>query len=146
MKILPIFLVMLISLGFSSCTMIGPPLPWKESTFTPEQPVLQPSATPEQPLAESTTTPEIFMPIPAEQRAFEKVRVTLAGKLGVDPIIISLVDVTMVDWPDSCLGLPEIGEMCAQVVTPGFRVRIQEGGAIYEFHTDLEAKGVRQVK
>ncbi len=86
------------------------------------------------------------MPIPAEQLAFEKVRATLAGELNVDALKISLVDVTLVDWPDSCLGLPKPGEMCAQVVTPGFKVRVQEGGAIYEFHTDLEAKGIRQGK
>jgi hypothetical protein len=131
----PVILLLLFCMGLSSCNI-----------FAQGQTKGEPPTTLGQPLIEPTTTPEIFMPIPAEQRAFEKVRATLAGELGVDPLIISLVDVTPVDWPDSCLGLPAMEEMCAQVVTPGYRVRVQEGGMIYEFHTDSEAKGVRQVK
>jgi hypothetical protein len=139
-------ILLLFCLGLSSCNKFAQGQTEGEPTAPPEQTVIEPSTTPVQPVIEPTTTPEIFMPIPAEQRTFEKVRATLAGVLNVDPLIISLMDLTPVDWPDSCLGLPTPGEMCAQVVTPGFRVRVQEGGAIYEFHTDLEAKGIRQVK
>jgi hypothetical protein len=94
----------------------------------------------------ATTTPEIFMPLPADQHAFEVVRATLAGELGVDPLSITLKDVIHVDWPDTCLGLAKQGEACAQVVTPGFRVLIQAGGVVYEFHTDQGAQNLRQVK
>ena len=86
------------------------------------------------------------MPLPADQHAFEVVRATLAADLGADPLSITLVEVVPVDWPDACLGLPAIGEMCAQVMTPGFRVRVQAGADIYEFHTDQDAKILRQVK
>ncbi len=95
---------------------------------------------------EATTTPEIFMPLPAGQRAFEAVRASLAQELGVDPLSITLVDVQPVDWPDSCLGLAGPDEMCAQVITPGFLVKAKAGETVYEFHTDQEANNIREKK
>ena len=32
-----------------------------------------------------------------------------------------------VDWPDSCLGVADGDEACAQVVTPGYRIRLGDG-------------------
>jgi hypothetical protein len=116
--------VMLVWLGLASC-----------SSFVTKQPE-----------PEQTTTPEIFMPLPSDTRAFEAVRALLAKQLGVDPLTIAPVDVTPVDWPDSCLGLAASGEVCSQVVTPGFIVRVRDGDAIYEFHTDHEARQIRQVR
>src|SRR5512138_1600769 len=84
-------------------------------------------ASPDPSNPEPTTTPEIFMPLPADQRAFEAVRSALGQQLGVDPLTITLVKVEPVDWPDSCLGLPGADEMCAQMITPGFRVTVQQG-------------------
>ena len=92
----------------------------------------------------ATPTPEVFNPLPADQRAFETVRAKLATQLDIDPLALVLVDVTPVDWPDSCLGSPTSGEVCSQVITPGFRVRLRDGDAIYEFHTDHDAKIIRQ--
>jgi hypothetical protein len=100
---------------------------------------------PPTPAPQSTPTPEIFMPLPPDQRAFEAVRASLAIQLGVDPLKIFLVDVTPMQWPDSCLGLPTPSEMCLQVITPGFLVRVRDGDAIYEFHTNRDASQIRQV-
>ncbi len=92
-----------------------------------------------------TTTPEIFVPLPAEQRAFEAVRGLLAAQLGIDPLKISLVSATPVEWPDSCLGVEIQGEACAQMVTPGFRLLVEAGGVQYEFHTNQAASSIRQL-
>ncbi len=116
-------------LGTASCSLFG-------ANATPLSPTTTPAP---------TTTPEIFQPLPADQRALEAVRVYLAGKLGVDPLAITPVDVEPVQWPDSCLGLAGPDELCAQVVTDGFRVRVRDGDAIYEFHTDQSASQIRQV-
>lgn len=124
MKIRLGLLVMIIFTGLSAC-----------GAFTPSQPIATPP-----------TTPEIFMPLPADQHAFEVVRATLAANLGIDPLSITQVEVVPVNWPDACLGLPTLGEMCAQVVTPGFRVRVLVGEVAYEFHTDQDAKILRQAK
>ena len=91
----------------------------------------------------STPTPEVFNPLPPEQRAFEAVREELARQLGLDPLDIQLAEITPVDWPDACLGLPGSGESCAQVVTPGFRVVVEAGGKSYEFRTNREGSLVR---
>lgn len=60
---------------------------------------------------------------------------TLAGA-GADA---SLVEAEAVLWPDACLGAAEPGELCAQVVTPGYRIIIERGGGQrIEYHTDLQ--------
>jgi hypothetical protein len=139
-------LLILICMGLSSCTILSQGQPVNELTPSPELPMIGSTTATEQTPTEPTTTPEIYMPIPADQRAFETVREKLAVDLGVDPMLVTLVDVIPVDWPDSCLGLPALGEICAQVVTPGFRVRVQEGMVVFEFHTDQDAQNLRQVK
>jgi hypothetical protein len=55
-------------------------------------------------------------------RAFAAARAELAARLGIDELAIIRIDVTPQRWPDSCLGLPKEGEMCAQVITPGWGV------------------------
>lgn len=52
---------------------------------------------------------------------------------------IQVVNVEAVDWPDACLGVPIPNAMCAQVVTPGYRVSLSAEGQTYEVHTDLAA-------
>ena len=86
------------------------------------------------------------MPLTADQHAFEAVRAKLAVELGVDPLKIVLVDVTPMQWPDSCLGLPVPEELCSQVITAGFLVRVRNGDAIYEFHTNRNASQIRQLQ
>jgi hypothetical protein len=57
----------------------------------------------------------------------------LAGA-GADAV---LVDAEAVLWPDACLDAAEPGEICAQVVTPGYRIIIERGGQRVEYHADL---------
>jgi hypothetical protein len=46
-----------------------------------------------------------------------------------------IVEATEQDWPDSCLGLARQDEVCLQVITPGFRVIIEQGGKRIEYHS-----------
>src|SRR5262249_6994360 len=39
-------------------------------------------------------------------------------------------------WPDRCLGVVRMGVLCAQGVTPGFRIILEANGEQHEFHTD----------
>ena len=48
-----------------------------------------------------------------------------------------------VNWPDTCLGVSYSGELCAQVITPGFRVLLVTNSLLYEFHTDHTGENVR---
>jgi hypothetical protein len=67
----------------------------------------------------------------------------LAGELGVDPAAVAIVSVEPVDWSDACLGAGGPAEICAQVVTPGYRVTLEAGGATYVYHTDATGAQLR---
>ena len=68
----------------------------------------------------------------------------LSESLGVSVESIEVIEFEQVDWPDACLGLPQQGEACAQVITPGFRVVLEVNGQQYVFRTDQEGDVVRQ--
>jgi glucose/arabinose dehydrogenase len=62
----------------------------------------------------------------------------LAGRTQVDADEITVVSVTARQWPDSCLGAPSEGEICAQVITPGYEVVLRgpDSANEYRYHTD----------
>lgn len=68
----------------------------------------------------------------------------LAKQLNIPLSDIKVSGIAAVDWPDACLGVITPGEVCAQVVTPGFKVLLVVGGALYEFHTNAKGTAVRQ--
>jgi putative hemolysin len=68
----------------------------------------------------------------------------LARKLNVKASEIKLVSIEPVSWPDSCLGLPGPGEMCAEMITDGYRVVMAVNGQNYTFHTDQTGQNIRQ--
>ncbi len=59
----------------------------------------------------------------------------LATALETDSSNIKVVSSESVDWPDSCLGISRPGLLCAQIVTPGFRIILESGGIQYEYRT-----------
>jgi hypothetical protein len=60
----------------------------------------------------------------------------LAQDLGVPVEQLEIVEIEQVEWPDACLGLAEAGEMCAQVITPGWRAIVSVDSQEYEIRTD----------
>ncbi len=58
----------------------------------------------------------------------------LAGRLGLSRSAIEVLSVEEQTWNDASLGCPEPGKMYAQVMTPGFLVRLKAGGQTYEYH------------
>jgi hypothetical protein len=72
-------------------------------------------------------------------------RGALVQQLGVDPDTIMLVSADQIDWPDACLGIQTPGLMCAQVITPGYKVVLGANGNQYEFHTNADGSNVKQV-
>ncbi len=67
----------------------------------------------------------------------------LADKLGVAPDDITVLSAEPAEFSDACLGLGGPEEMCAQVITPGWIVKLSAGGQEYEAHTDETAVNVR---
>ena len=49
---------------------------------------------------------------------------------------VQVVHVEARDWPDASLGCPEEGSLYAQVITPGYLIRVTAGGEPLEYHTD----------
>ena len=64
--------------------------------------------------------------------------------LGVPVENIQLEKIEQMEWPDSCLGLPEEGEACSQVVTPGWLVGLKVNDQEYRFRVDDSGTIFRQ--
>jgi len=77
-----------------------------------------------------------------QERATEIARRDLASALGVEIDAVVVVSTEAMDWPDACLGAAEPGTVCAQVITPGFKIVLENGGSEYEYHTDMGTRAV----
>ncbi len=58
----------------------------------------------------------------------------LAGRLGVPADQVTVVRVDPVDFADASLGVPEPGQVYAQVITPGVVIVLAADGVQYEYH------------
>lgn len=101
-------------------------------------------ATPTAPAA-GTPSPEGPTEPPPEARdAVQAARRDLAGRIGEEALEIDVVSVEAADWPDACLGLPREDELCAQVITAGYRVVLGDAeGVFYLYRTDARGGAVR---
>lgn len=68
-----------------------------------------------------------------QQRVIEKARRDLAQRLGVSENEIGEESFESADFPDAALGAPVEDEMSAQVITPGWRIRLNAQGESYEY-------------
>ena len=70
-----------------------------------------------------------------EPLALVEARRQLVERLGVSPERIGVRTVEEVEWPDSCLGVPQPQEVCAEVITLGFRIELEAGADVYEYRS-----------
>jgi len=142
--ILLAIILVLVLISLSGCTPAAASVP----TATPA-PTTAPTSTddglpaipPGKPLLQTPTAGENA--IDASAPIVAVAEKALAAKLGIAAGGITFVSGEYVEWSDSCLGVTHAGEMCAQVITPGYRVILAVSGAHYEVHTDLSGKSVR---
>ncbi len=114
----------------------SPAGPGPASTHTPEPPAgAVPTVTPEQ---NTAIDPAV------QKQVVGAVQAVLAKKLKVKASQIGLVSIEPVSWPDSCLGLAGPDEMCAQMITDGYKIVLSVNGQNYTFHTDQTGKNIRQ--
>lgn len=71
-----------------------------------------------------------------DARASEAAILALAARLDVKPEAVAIVSNEPTEWPDACLGVQQDGVLCAQVITPGYKVLLEHDGTQYEYHTD----------
>jgi len=72
---------------------------------------------------------------PGDTAISAKCKADLAKRLKAEPKAIELISSQAVSWPNSALGMPEIGKMYAQMITPGFRVILANRGTRYLYTT-----------
>lgn len=133
MKTLLHLVVILSAAGFlAACAALPEPL-------TPPQPYPTPTRQPI-PTSKPVSTlpaPVLTPPTGGDEmpRFLIAARQALAKKLNLPFEQIEVMGLTQTDWPNACLGLPEPGEMCAEVITPGYRVMLRANQQTYEVHT-----------
>lgn len=117
----------------------------------PNQPPSPPASQPPLPPSRPTPMPGTLPPVvtPAQPggdvmpRPVLSARTALAEKLKLKLEQITVISFKPVDWPDACLGLPAKDEMCAQVITPGYRILLRAANQVYEAHTSGLEQSVR---
>lgn len=101
---------------------VFPPVPGTASTPAPGA-----SATPTATADAATQS--------AREKAAGRAIEAMAGWLGVPQTEFTIETVEVVAWPSACLGVDRPDRACAQVVTPGERVRVRHrSGETYEVH------------
>jgi hypothetical protein len=98
-------------------------------TPTPSEEPVTPGPEAGSPTPDVTPTPD-----PAAMQFAVRARNDLALKLGIRVDDISIASAQAVTWPDSSLGCPQPGMAYSQVITPGYLVRLEANGKIYEYH------------
>lgn len=96
-----------------------------------------PAATETPAPTEEEATPESQYPA-----AVEAARQQLAADLGIEAEAVTVASFEAREWPDACLGLPQEGQACAEVITPGYLVILNAGGATHRARTNQDGSVV----
>lgn len=80
-------------------------------------------------------------PAPEPPAAALMARDDLAARLGIDPSEVTITSYTPTTWSDACIGLPQLGPYCAQVITEGYRVWLEANDQGCLYHTGWGAVG-----
>ena len=72
----------------------------------------------------------------SKEEAVEKARNDLAHRLGVEESEIKEQSVEDVEFPDMALGAGIPDEMSGQMLTRGWRIRLQAGGQSFEYRAN----------
>ena len=71
-----------------------------------------------------------------KDNAVENARKDLANRLKIDAGDVKQRSVEDSDFPDMSLGAAEDGEMSGQMITRGWRIRLEAQGKTYEYRAD----------
>lgn len=82
------------------------------------------------------TTPQANPSDPELQKLIQTATEDLAKRFSIAPDQIQLQEALEMTWPDSSLGCPNPSSMYMQVLTPGYLIRLQTPGGMFEYHTD----------
>lgn len=72
----------------------------------------------------------------SKEDAIQKASQDLARRLGVSESDIEVRSVETAEFPDMALGAPVADEMSGQMITPGWRIRLQANGKTFEYRAN----------
>lgn len=72
-----------------------------------------------------------------EEQAINAALAEAEGLFGIGESEIVVESAAFQEWSNSCLDAAAEGEVCAEVITPGFVIVIEVEGTHYEYHTDM---------
>lgn len=72
----------------------------------------------------------------SKEEAIQKARQDLAQRLGLSDSDIETQVVEIADFPDTALGASGEDEMSGQMITPGWRIRLQANGQTFEYRAN----------
>jgi hypothetical protein len=61
-------------------------------------------------------------------------KVDLVERLGIGSDEIIVQSIEPAEFPDASMGVPKPGKVYAQVITPGYIIKLAAGGVVYEYH------------
>lgn len=93
------------------------------------------------PINPTQLVPTLEPPVPPP--AAIEAKTWLAEQLNVSDKDVILMDMQQMEWPDACLGLAEQGELCAQVMTPGWKFDFVVNEKTYEVRTNEAGDAIR---
>jgi hypothetical protein len=70
------------------------------------------------------------------ESAVERARADLAERLGVKETEVAEESVADTDFPDANFGAGTADELSAQMITPGWRIRLKANGQTYEYRAN----------
>ncbi len=92
-------------------------------------------STPTLPSGISPVIPTAQTPVtPGLESLIEKAKADLAQRLSISMDQINVLDAENVMWPDVSIGCPQTGMVYAQVLTPGYLIRLEYNHQQYEYH------------
>lgn len=145
--------MILLLVGWLAAACVAPATPM------PLAPVVEPTAAPTNEPATATpppptATPQLATAVPAVPTAPPQLEgsAAIAAKaldfaaqeLSVNATQLQLVSMEEVEWRNSCLGVDKPGEMCLDVITPGYRIVLAlPDGKQIAVHTNSGARWLR---
>ncbi|MDJ0556946.1 MAG: hypothetical protein QNJ68_21370 [Microcoleaceae cyanobacterium MO_207.B10] len=73
----------------------------------------------------------------------DAVRQDLAQRIGISAEKIEVSQASEETWPNTCLGLPNSDELCAQMLVEGWRIVLSNGSDSWVYRTDNQGKLLR---
>lgn len=79
---------------------------------------------------------------PSLHSVVQTVMADAARRTGIAPSTLKVVSADAVTWPDGSLGCPQPGMMYTQALVPGYRVRLQAGEQVLDYHASARGSFV----